>query len=140
MGGQEKVTKEKAALVRRPLRGFPALLNEPGGCGTRPCRYAAKAQTVLADTPRLVCVTRRLTRDCNSRIPWQVNGFGLPLFAAAQRSDAGGSRRALSEPSQLYREGELRSRPAARAAQGSPQGRRTGVAFFWLLFLAKQEK
>ena len=33
--GQEKGTKEKAALVSRHWRGFPVLLDEPGGCGTR---------------------------------------------------------------------------------------------------------
>lgn len=35
---------------------------------------------------------------------------------------------------------EFRSRPAARATQGSPKDRLSGVAFFWLLFLAEQEK
>jgi hypothetical protein len=62
----------------------------------------------------------------------------IPLRAAEQRSHAGGSRRGLSEDSRLYREAEFRSRPAWRAAQegvGEP-----GAAFFWLLFLAVQEK
>jgi len=35
---QKKVTKEKATLVCRPLRGFPALLGKSGGCGTRATR------------------------------------------------------------------------------------------------------
>ena len=35
---------------------------------------------------------------------------------------------------------ELCSRPARRATQGTPKGRGMGFAFFWLLFLAKQEK
>ena len=35
---------------------------------------------------------------------------------------------------------EFRSRPVWRAAQGTLEGRWIGVAFFWLLFLAKQEK
>jgi hypothetical protein len=35
---------------------------------------------------------------------------------------------------------EFRSRPAWRATQGTPKGRWNGVAFFGLLFLAKQEK
>ena len=148
LGGQEKVSKEKAALVRRPLRGFPALLNESGGCGTRPCRCAARTQTVLADPSRRVCVTRRLTRGSSPVLTNMVLpnsgctpfGFGSPLRAAEQHSPVGGSRRALSEPSQFHREGELRSRPTGRAAQGSPKDRRTRGRFFWLLFLAVQEK
>src|SRR3984885_8351258 len=52
---QEKVTKEKATQVRRPF-GLP--------CGTRPDRRlrnspSARAQTVLADFPRMVSVPRR---------------------------------------------------------------------------------
>ena len=45
-------------------------------------------------------------------------------------------------PSERSRERFLgRSRPAVRVAQGSREATGTsGVAFFWLLFLAKQEK
>jgi hypothetical protein len=32
---QEKVTKKKPTPVCRPLRGYPALLDWSGGCGTR---------------------------------------------------------------------------------------------------------
>jgi len=42
---QKKEIKEKATPVSRPLRGFPALLDWSGGCGTR------YAQTVLAEPP-----------------------------------------------------------------------------------------
>jgi hypothetical protein len=35
---------------------------------------------------------------------------------------------------------EFRSRLTSRATQGTPQGRETGGDFFWLLFLARQEK
>ena len=64
----------------------------------------------------------------------------FPLRAAEQRSDAGGSRRALSEPSRFYREGELRSRPAPRAAPGSPQDRRTGGRLLLVTFLGEARK
>ena len=64
--GQKKLTKEKAALVSRHSRGVPVLLDEPGGCGTRPRQKRARAQTVLTDDPRLACVTRRLTREPGS--------------------------------------------------------------------------
>ncbi len=46
---QKKVTKEKATLVCRPLRGFPALLGKSGGCGTRATR---------SDSPRRNPLTR----------------------------------------------------------------------------------
>jgi hypothetical protein len=35
---------------------------------------------------------------------------------------------------------EFRSRLTRRATQETPQGRQTGGDFFWLLFLARQEK
>ena len=50
---------------------------------------------------------------------------GAPVGAAEQRRTVGGSRRALSEPMQLHRMGELRSRPAVRVAQGSRRRRPT---------------
>ena len=67
-----------------------------------------------------------------------------PLRAAEQRRRAGGSRRGLFESSRAVREGEFRSRPARRVAQGSPlhvnETGEPGATFFGLLFLAGQEK
>ena len=60
---QKKVSKEKATLGRCPLRGYPALLETPGGCATR--GYAP--QTVLADCPRRFCVARHLSRGPEKR-------------------------------------------------------------------------
>jgi AraC-like DNA-binding protein len=49
-----------------------------------------------------------------------------PLCAAEQRSRVGRSRRGLSESLAQSANGEFRSRPTWRAAQGSPKGRCTG--------------
>jgi len=38
------------------------------------------------------------------------------------------------------RQVELRSPACLRLIEGTPQGRQTGGDFFWLLFLARQEK
>ena len=54
-----------------------------------------------------------------------LNATLFPLRVAEQHSDAGRFRRGLSEPSRIC-DGEFRSRPASRAAQGSPKDRRTG--------------
>jgi hypothetical protein len=50
---KEKVTKKKATPVCRPLRGFPALLDWSGGCGTRTIRYAA----TCSNSPRRLPLT-----------------------------------------------------------------------------------
>ena len=85
---------------------------------------ARRLLTFLA-SPRKVTKRRR---------PLVRRSFGLPCAARP----VGGSRRALSERPRSGR--ELRSRPTGRAAQGSPKDRRTRGRFFWLLFLAVQEK
>ena len=64
----------------------------------------------------------------------------IPLRAAEQRRRAGGSRRGLSESSRAFCEGEFRSRPARRVAQGSPKGRRTGGRLLWVTFLGGARK
>ena len=56
---QKKVAKEKATPTSAVgYADCPALLEEPGGCGTR----AYGPQTVLADSPRPFCVARRCRR------------------------------------------------------------------------------
>ena len=79
------------------------------------------------------CITTIDKKDIDAR-------HFLPLRAAKQHSLAGGSQPALSEPSQFYREGELRSHPAGRAAQGSPQHRRTGGCLLLLTVLGAARK
>jgi hypothetical protein len=63
----------------------------------------------------------------------------FPLIAAERRSDAGRSRRELSEPSRNC-EGEFRSRPASRAAQRCPKGRRTRGRLLLITFLGDTRK
>src|ERR1043166_9439160 len=56
----KRSNQEKAApAAPPPAGGDPVLLEEPGGCGTRPRKRHARAQTVLAESPRLFCVARR---------------------------------------------------------------------------------
>ena len=57
---QKKVAKEKATPGSAVgCADFPALLDGPGGCGTR--LGCAKPQTVLADCPRPASAARRAT-------------------------------------------------------------------------------
>jgi hypothetical protein len=152
---QKIVAKEKATPgYAVGVANFPALLEAPGGCGTRGCA----PQTVLAETPRPFSVARRSTRgpkgvtvalgehflNCygqpqkkpkkfNSRPQKLVtDAFSGPLRGAEQRRSTGGVRLALSEP-----QASLAKRPVFRVAQGIPAGDTDpGVAFslatfFW---------
>jgi len=74
------------------LARFPALLNGPGGCGTRPCG----AQTVLADSPRPVSAARRRRRgQLQNRVGSEAQahqaerGFDLPALCGAEQRRAG---------------------------------------------------
>ena len=130
---QKKVAKEKATPgCAVGYANFPALLEEPGGCGTR--GYAP--QTVLAESPRPFSVARRATRGPkNSQIhafrekiecygapakktknhpAHTPEAFPGPLKGAEQRRNAGGFWLALSEP-----QASLASHPAFRVAQGT---------------------
>ena len=131
---QKKVAKEKATPgCAVGYANFPALLEEPGGCGTR--GYAP--QTVLAESPRPFSVARRATRgpkngrtqafgekiECygapgkkakNHPSIQTPDAFPGPLKGAEQRRNAGGFWLALSEP-----QASLASRPAFRVAQGT---------------------
>jgi hypothetical protein len=149
---QKKVAKEKATPgCAVGYANFPALLEGPGGCGTR----GDAPQTVLAESPRPLSVARRCTRGPKnvalltdsqisdfygqpgkkekneSRCP-RTDALPGPLRGAKQRRGAGGSRLALSEP-----QASFASRPAHRVAQGTGvAGTDPGVAFslatfFW---------
>jgi len=125
---QKKVAKEKATPgCEVGCADFPALLDEPVGCGTRPCG----PQTVLADCPRPVSVARRSTRGPGTPSHFQRPfGFPGPLRGAEQRRVFGGLRLALFEP-----QASLASRPNARVAQGTrAAGTDPGVAFFLATF------
>ncbi len=162
---QKKVAKEKATPgYAVGCADSPALLEAPGGCGTRPCG----PQTVLAEGPRPFSVARRSTwgpgkasrndgsaqeekkkslifygrpleTAQNHSHRFGGDAFRVPLRGAEQRRLAGGFRRALFEG----RSPELRSRPASRVAQGTGQrpaptrGSPSSLATF---FLAKQEE
>jgi hypothetical protein len=151
---QKKVAKEKATPgYAVGFADFPALLEGPGGCGTR--GYAP--QTVLADCPRPFSVARRSTRGPEGRRgttgteissllrstpkKWQKPNpdfasapavFPGPLRGAEQHRVVGGFRLALSEP-----KASLASRPTTRVAQGTGvAGTDPGVpfslaTFFW---------
>ena len=91
----KKSNQKKAAPPHRPLRGFPALLAQPGGCATRvmtrlmvmlwagdtgDAAEVCADHTVLADFPRPRCATRRLRRGCSagsSLCDWLALGAGV---------------------------------------------------------------
>jgi hypothetical protein len=142
--GKKKVAKEKATPgYAVGCADFPALLDGPGGCGTRGCA----PQTVLADSPRPVSVARRSTWgpqqrrsptakvETNSRTT--AHGVQGPLGGAEQRRLAGGSRLALFEPqASLARRPDCRVAQGTRAAGADP-GSPSSLATF---FLARQEE
>ena len=131
---QEEVAKKKARPLRRPATPGALRCSVPTRrCGTR--GYAP--QTVLALSPVAPCAARRRkgqrqNRSSSNRITRQIPfGVPSPSCSAEQRSEAGGSRRALSEGHSP----ELRSRPALRVAQGNrrSRSRNAGSPFLWLL-------
>jgi hypothetical protein len=125
---QKKGTKEKATPLRRPLRGFPALLNGPGGCGTR---------LRLAETPGPSSLLGGVEGDkLQSRVqmrpPAVSFSFGFDLSCPVwRRATQGGAEM-----------GEFRSPRSTRVAQGSgPKARRqTGRAFFLATFSWQDKK
>ena len=143
LGGQEKVSKEKAALVRRPLTGVPCVTQRIWRLRNSPLPLRGKG----SDSPRRHPQIRlrysashkglRPRNETGLKVS-PAPGFSFPLRAAEQHSPVGGSRRALSEPS-LARA----SCAAARRGEQRRGVRRTGepgAGFFWLLFLTVQEK
>ena len=139
---QKKVAKEKATPGRRPAcGGVPSATRlERGlrnsGFALRQCSPTAPLKPALlgvlqgdlnTDWMHVTSLFRQVPL-VSSRC------FGSPSCSAEQRSEAGGSRRALFEG----RSPELRSRPALRVAQGSRRSRprNAGAAFslapfFW---------
>ena len=135
---QKKVAKEKATPgCAVGYADSPALLATGGGCGTR--GYAP--QTVLALFPpaaallgaphgdpksvagpgtiqKTECYGRPEKTPKNEIGRSSPDGLPGPLGGAEQRRNVGGLRRALFEG----RSPELRSRPAFRVAQGTPEG------------------
>ncbi len=145
LGGQEKVSKEKAALVRRPLTGVPCVTQRIWRLRNSSLPLRGKDSDSPRRHPQIRLRYSASHKGLRSRNeaglkPYPTVGFRFPLRAAEQHSLAGGSRRALSEPSQFYREGELRSRPAWRAAQGSPKDRRTRGLLLLVTFLDGSRK
>ena len=131
--------------MRRPLTGVPCVTQRIWRLRNSPLPLRGKG----SDSPRRHPQIRlRYSASHKGLRPRHITGLkpsptlGLrfPLRAAEQHSLDGGSRRALSEPSQFYREGELRSRPAWRAAQGSPKDRRTRGRLLLVTFLDGSRK
>ena len=143
---QEKVAKKKSRPPRRPAAPGPLRCSvTTGRCGTRACG----PQTVLALFPVAPCAARRRRGQFENRSSINYGALTValaplsPSCSAEQRSEAGGSRRALFEgrSPELRPAGStlgVRSRPALRVAQGSRRSRprNAGVAFslatfFW---------
>ena len=141
---QKKVAKEKATPgYAVGCADFPALLEGPGGCGTR--GYAP--QTVLADSPRPFSVARRFTWGpgnrpqlacCGrprktaifARRPQSSFRFTGPLGRCRATQGFADKGRALSEGQSP----ELRSPREARVAQGTrAAGTDPGSPFLCLL-------
>ena len=139
---QKKVAKEKATPGRRPAcGGVPSATRlERGlrnsGFALRQCSPTTPLKPALLGVFQGGFNTNRSPRLSPFR-PYSValSWFsGSPSWSAEQRSEAGGSRRALFEG----RSPELRSRPALRVARGSRRSRprNAGAAFslapfFW---------
>ena len=146
---QKKVSKEKATPTGPVALRLPCDARRSG-----PARNSLTgfAQTTAPDDSRPVCASRRPQRGTAgaaqrlgtfhrlNHTAMQTTGrlLGFPFGAAEKRRALRGCRRALSEGAQ---------RPSCAAAEESEHRREValatgpvGVAFFWLLFLAKQEK
>ena len=147
---QEKVAKKKSRPPRRPAR--PGALRcsvSTGRCGTR----AYGPQTVLALFPVAPCAARRRRGQFENRSSINYGALTValaplsPSCSAEQRSEAGGSRRALFEgrSPELRPAGStlgVRSRPALRVAQGSRRSRprNAGVAFSLATFFWRRKR
>ena len=128
--GKKKVAKGGVHRCRRQkatpgyavgCADFPALLEGPGGCATRPCG----PQTVLADFPRPFSVARRSTWGPRKASLPYGQGLNLLVFRSARFSGPLGRRRAtqaLADKGRALSEGrspELRSPRQRRVAQGT---------------------
>ncbi len=69
-------------------------------------------------------------------------GFHPPVCRRDQPQAGGGLGEHCSSPAvgRAPHKVELRSPACLGLVEGTPQGRQTGGDFFWLLFLARQEK
>ena len=148
---QKKVSKEKATPTGPVALRLPCDARRSG-----PARNSltAFAQTTAPDDSRPVCASRRPQRgprttqrqdfefptgQFTAQSQMRASFWVFPFGPADKRRTLRGSRRALSEGAQ---------RPSCAAAEESEHRRvvmrsmtgPVGVAFFWLLFLAKQEK
>ena len=143
---QEKVAKKKATPGRRPAcGGVPSATRlERGlrnsGFALRQCSPTSPLKPALLSVFQGGFNTDQSPRLSPFR-PYSValSWFsGSPSWSAEQRSEAGGSRRALFEG----RRPELRSRPALRVAQGSRRSRprNAGATFFLATFSWRRKK
>ncbi len=168
---QKKVAKEKATPgCAVGCANFPALLEGPGGCGTRGCA----PQTVLAESPRPFSVARRSTRGpkggvaepesprmvcygqpgkkrkneiaTNSRVPALLLPLtrGRPGGGCLSGPLRGAEQRRNAGGSRLALsepQASLTSRPAFRVAQGTgAAGTDPGVAFSLATFFWRSKR
>jgi hypothetical protein len=140
--------QRKHTPVRRPLRGFPALLGRPGWLiNSHDPRYARpRARTYSPDTPRPACATRRRTGGgarC-SITRSGVAGLLSPLCAVPQigcgRAGIGASTVRAPQRGMgcMPRQGELRSPARMRPSQGPRSGGAPGAPS--LGYLSWQDK
>ncbi len=108
-------------------------MNHPAFCGLSPAFGAMPSAIAPYDFRGTV------RKKLNARIRSGVERKS-PCEPPSSAAAPGGGRRGLSESSRGYREGEFRSRPTWRAAQGSPKGRRTGGRLLLVTFLGGSRK
>ena len=138
---QKKVAKEKATpRYAVGSADFPALLVEPGGCGTR--GYAP--QTVLANFPRLASVARRSTRRISKpAVHYRLRMTRRTVFFMPFTSSSSAGRNGKRGEDCLRAAGPSSAAPRCeRAAQRTRRSRATWRArlLFGYFFLARQEK
>ncbi len=114
-------------------------------CAWKPAPpYARPAElAVLAETSECGCAARRRPRCPTSEGQKQTSGvlLGFPFGDAEKRSGLRGRRRGLSEPPQGASSAAAEDCEHRRGVPARKRrNRHRRVAFFWPLFLAKQEK
>src|ERR1043166_3737953 len=150
----KRSNQEKAAPAAPPPGGGTLCYSKSRAAAELALAKSARAQTVLADNPRLFCVARRYRGGASGRDVRRCNVAGHTLHTPAYRyrefpsdspsnaAESGGVGEHCLSPRIVLAEGELRSRPARRVTQGTPvRGRGSGVPFSLVtFFLGKQKK
>ena len=141
-----KESKQRKGDPRRgrSLRDCPALLGRPGGCATRPlpglrqCSPTSPVRPALLGGPNGGPKVKGKVKTIRAPGVALVLKLGSPLGPPRSAACLGVVREhCLRERSDRVAQ---RPRHASIAGQSPQATGPSGVAFFWLLFLAKQEK